>query len=95
MGSEMCIRDSSGAVVIPVLARDSVVTYTPQNVKSFFCEFGSGNANKYTADIEVNREKYAEVTSVTDFTFSGELGKKFIECNGLVEILLNSYSKEI
>ena len=72
----------SGAVVIPVLARDSVVTYTPQNVKSFFCEFGSGNANKYTADIEVNREKYAEVTSVTDFTFSGELGKKFIECNG-------------
>ena len=72
----------SGAVVIPVLARDSVATYTPQNVKSFFCEFGSGNANKYTADIEVNREKYAEVKSVTDFTFSGELGKKFIECNG-------------
>ena len=72
----------SGAVVTPVLARDSVVTYNPQNVKSFFCEFGSGNANTYTADIEVNREKYAEVKSVTDFTFSGELGKKYIECNG-------------
>ena len=72
----------TGAVITPVLARDSVVTYTPQNVKSFFCEFGSGNVNKYTADIEINREKYAEVKSVTDFTFSGELGKKFIECNG-------------
>ena len=35
----------TGAVVTPVLVRDSVVTYTPQNVKSFFCEFGSGNAN--------------------------------------------------
>ena len=72
----------SGAVVTPVLVRDSVVTYNPQNVKSFFCEFGSGNANTYTADIEVNREKYAEVKAVTDFTFSGEKGKKYIECNG-------------
>ena len=73
---------TDGAVVTPVLVRDSVVTYTPQNVKSFFCEFGSGNANKYTADIEVNREKYAEVKAVTDFTFSGTVGRKFIECNG-------------
>jgi len=72
----------TGAVVTPVLVRDSVVTYTPQNVKSFFCEFGSGNANTYTSDIEVNREKYTEVKAVTDFTFSGEKGKKFIECNG-------------
>ena len=73
---------SDGAVVTPVLVRDSVSTYNPQNVKSFFCEFGSGNANKYTADIEVNREKYAEVKAVTDFTFSGTVGRKFIECNG-------------
>ena len=73
---------TDGAVVTPVLVRDSVLTYTPQNVKSFFCEFGSGNANKYTADIEVNREKYAEVKAVTDFTFSGTIGRKFIECNG-------------
>ena len=73
---------TNGAVITPVLVRDSVVTYTPQNVKSFFCEFGSGNSNKYTSDVEVNREKYAEVKSVTDFTFSGSLGKKYIECNG-------------
>ena len=73
---------SDGAVVTPVLVRDSVSTYNPQNVKSFFCEFGSGNVNKYTADIEVNREKYSETKSVTDFTFSGTIGRKFIECNG-------------
>jgi len=73
---------TNGAVITPVLVRNSVTTYTPQNVKSFFCEYGSGNSNKYTADIEVNREKYAEVKSVTDFTFSGSEGKKFIECNG-------------
>ena len=73
---------SDGAVITPILVRDSIVTYTPQNVKSFFCEFGSGNANKYTADIEVNREKYSETKSVTDFTFSGTIGRKFIECNG-------------
>ena len=73
---------TDGAVVTPVLVRDSVSTYTPQNVKSFFSEFGSGNINKYTADIEVNREKYSESKSVTGFTFSGTLGKKFIECNG-------------
>ena len=73
---------TDGATVTPVLVRDSVVTYTPQNVKSFFCEFGSGNANKYTSDIEVNKEKYTEVKAVTDFTFSGTVGRKFIECNG-------------
>ena len=73
---------TNGAVITPVLVRNAVTTFNPQNVKSFFCEFGSGNSNKYTADIEVNREKYAEVKSVTDFTFSGLEGKKYIECNG-------------
>lgn len=72
----------SGAVIIPVLVRNAVTTYTPQNVKSFFCQYGSGNANTFTSDIEVNKEKFAEVTSVTDFTFSGERGRKYIECNG-------------
>ncbi|MEK9699557.1 MAG: hypothetical protein VW270_27515, partial [Candidatus Poseidoniales archaeon] len=72
----------TGAVIIPVLVRNAVTTYTPQNVKSFFCQYGSGNANTFTSDIEVNKEKYAEVVSVTDFTFSGERGRKYIECNG-------------
>ena len=42
------IQGSGGAaitnpsIITPVLVTNSVVTYTPQNVKSFFCEFGSG-----------------------------------------------------
>ena len=72
----------TAAVITPVLVRNSVVTYTPQNVKSFFCEYGSGNANTFTSDIEVNKEKFAEVVSITDFTFSGDQGRKYIECNG-------------
>ena len=72
----------NAAVITPVLVRNSVTTYTPQNAKSFFCRYGSGNSNVFTSDIEVNKERFAEVVPVTDFTFSGEQGRKFIECNG-------------
>ena len=50
----------TSAVITPVLVRNSVTTYTPQNVKSFFCEYGSGNANVFTSDVEVNKERFAE-----------------------------------
>ena len=73
---------TSQAVVTPVLVRNAVTTYTPQNVKSFYSQFGSGNSNTFTADIEINKEKYSEVVSVTDFTFSGNKGRKYIECTG-------------
>jgi len=72
----------TAAVITPVLVRNAVTTFTPQNVKSFFCEYGSGGENTFTSDIEINKEKFAEVTSVTEFTFSGERGRKYIECNG-------------
>ena len=39
-----------GAVVTPVLYRNTVLTFTAQNVKSLFSEFGS--SSKFTADIE-------------------------------------------
>ena len=81
------VQGSSGgtptaAVITPVLVRNAVTTYTPQNVKSFHALYGSGGSNIFTSDIEVTKEKYTEVTSVTDFTFSGEQGRKYIECNG-------------
>jgi hypothetical protein len=73
----------SGAVIFPVLYKNSVVTYTPQNVKSLFAEFGSAQ-NKYvfTADVESFDPEYTESKSLTDFTFSGAAGFKYIECNG-------------
>ena len=70
------------ARVTPVLVRNAVTTYTPQNVKSFYSEFGSGTSSVFTSDIEINNEKYSEVIPVTNFTFSGIKGNKFIECNG-------------
>ena len=73
---------STVAVITPVLVRNAVTTYTPQNAKSFFCDYGSGNANTFTSDIEVNKDTYTEVKAVTQFTFSGSEGRKYIECNG-------------
>lgn len=72
----------SNCVVEPILFRNSVYTYTPQNVKSFFAEYGSAKSNKFTADIEVNKTKYTDTTPVTNFSFSGVAGNKYIECNG-------------
>ena len=73
---------SKVAKITPVLVRNAVTTYTPQNVKSFYSEFGSGTSSVFTSDIEINNEKYSEVIPVTNFTFSGVKGNKFIDCNG-------------
>ena len=72
----------TAALITPVLVRNAVTTYTPQNVKSFYSKFGSGSVNTFTSDVELNKETYSEVVPVTEFTFSGELGRKYIECNG-------------
>jgi hypothetical protein len=72
----------SSCVIEPVLYRNTVYTYSPQNVKSFFAEYGSAKNNKFTADIEVNKTVYTETTPVTDFSFTGFGGDKYIECNG-------------
>ena len=70
---------NSGASIVPVLFRDTVVTYTPQNVKSIGCKYGSGNANTFSADVLVDNKGLSEIKSVTDFTFFGSQGFDFIE----------------
>ena len=70
---------SIGAVILPILVRNSVTTYTPQNVKSIASEYGSGGVNKFSADVVVDDAAYAEIKSVTDFTFFGTKGYNFIE----------------
>jgi len=67
------------AAVVPVLHKNTVITYTPQNVKSLGCSYGSGNANKFTSDIVIDDRSFAEITPVTDFTFFGSKGSKFLE----------------
>jgi hypothetical protein len=70
---------TSGAAIIPVLTRNAVTTYTTQNVKSVASEYGSGNANIFTADVVVDDQRLAEIKAVTDFTFFGSQGYDFIE----------------
>ena len=67
------------AAVVPVLHKNTVITYTPQNVKSLGSAYGSGNENKFTSDIVVDDRSFAEITPVTDFTFFGSKGSKFLE----------------
>ena len=67
------------AVVTPVLFRNTVLTYNPQNVKSFTSTF---NNYKFTADVDLSSTSYGTYTQVSDFTFFGGKGRKYLECNG-------------
>lgn len=71
----------SGATIIPVLFRNTVTTYTPKNVKSIHSKFGANNRYIFTADVESFNSGYFENKKITDSTFSGTKGYKFIECN--------------
>ena len=73
---------SDAAKITPVLFRDTVYTFDPSNVKSVNTTFGSGNKNSFTCDIELEKTGYVYTNSVTNFTFTGFAGYKFIECNG-------------
>jgi len=70
---------SNYAVIVPVLFKNSVLTYTPQNVKSLHSNY---NNYKFTADIDFNKAEYSAYKQITNFTFSGKQGDRFIECNG-------------
>jgi hypothetical protein len=70
---------TDAASVVAVLNRNTVTTYTPQNVKSLGCSYGSGNINTFTADVLVDNRNFADLYDVTNFTFFGRKGTKFLE----------------
>jgi len=70
---------NAAASIVPVLYRDTVTTYTPQNVKSLGSSYGSGNANSFSADVVVDSQQYSEIKTVTDYTFFGTQGSSFVE----------------
>nr|BAR29100.1 strucutural protein [uncultured Mediterranean phage uvMED] len=70
---------NAAAAIVPVLYRDTVTTYTPQNVKSLGCSYGSGNANSFSADVVIDSQKYSEIKTVTNYTFFGNQGSTFVE----------------
>ena len=61
------------------MVRDAVTTYRPQNVKSIGSSYGSGGANKFSADVVVDNQTYADLADVTSFTFFGKKGTTFVE----------------
>ena len=67
--------------IIPVLNKNVVLTFTTENVKSFYSEYGSGNVNKFSADIESQKNNYIDFYQITNSTFSGDLGSKYLECD--------------
>ena len=67
------------AEVQAVLFRNTVTTYTPQNVKSIASSYGSGNSNVFTADLVVDNQSYSDIKPVTDYTFFGTKGTMFVE----------------
>lgn len=72
--------DSAGAAEVrAVLVRNAVTTFTPQNVKSIGTSYGSGGGNKFTADLVVDDQNFANITAVTDYTFLGKKGTVFVE----------------
>jgi len=68
------------SVVKAVLFKNTITTYTNENIKSFYSEFGSNGANKFTADVEVFSNDYSTSKNVTDVTFSGVAGQKYLTC---------------
>lgn len=70
------------AVVKPILFRNTVYTYNPENVKSLHSLFGAGNAYKFTADTNTVDADYINTKTITDFTFTGLKGQKYLTCNG-------------
>ena len=68
------------AVVRAVLFKNTVYTYTNESVKSLFSEFGDGEVNKFTADVETFDTTYSTSKDVTSSTFEGTAGKKILTC---------------
>lgn len=67
------------ASITPVLFKNSVITYNPQYIKSFASEY---NGYNYTADVDLTNTSYSSYYQITNFTFSGTRGKKYLECSG-------------
>ncbi len=74
------VSGGTGAKITPVLFRDTVVTYGSQSVKSLYSTFGTGS--KFSADVETIDSNYSETKAVTEYTFSGTKGYRYLECNG-------------
>lgn len=67
------------ARITAVLNKNTVQTYTNQDVKSFSSQYDN---YIFTADIDTSSAATSNLIQVTQFTFSGSKGRKFLTSNG-------------
>ena len=72
-------NEANSPTIIPVLFKNTVLTYTPQNIKSLQSSY---NNYKFTADVDFSKTNYSEYKPITNFSFSGKQGSNFLECSG-------------
>jgi len=70
------------AKLTPVLYKNTVVNYSPENVKSIHSIFGVGGKNIFTCDVVNQDSSYFTAKTLTDFTFFGSIGSQYLECSG-------------
>lgn len=80
---------ASRARITAVLNKDTVLTYNQQSVKSLYSKY---NNYTFTADIDTSSSEYSTSKQVSSFTFSGEIGTKYIICNGFATDLKKDLS---
>jgi hypothetical protein len=69
----------SGAIIFPVLFRNTVLTYTNQDVKSVYSSY---NGNNFTADVDYSTNSFYSSKIITNnYSFIGTSGQKYLECS--------------
>lgn len=71
---------TNSAVVKAILFKDAIVNYSNENVKSIYCEFGEGGSNSFSCDVDTFNDEFTLSKNVTNFTFSGVKGRKYLTC---------------
>lgn len=89
------VTNGQNGIITAVLFKDTVHTYTPAEVKSFYSKYGSGSqgANIFTADTVSDIAAYSVYTKISDSTFTGEKGLNYLSVNALA-VDLGKFLKE-
>lgn len=89
------LTNGQQAKVSAVLFKDTVHTYSPIEVKSFYSKYGSGSQgeNIFTADTVSDVASYANYVKISDSTFTGAKGFNYLSVNSLA-VDLSKFLKE-
>jgi len=79
------VTNGLSSVITAVLYQETVKTYTPVDVKSFYSKYGLGSQgeNIFTADVVSDVAEYSNFIKISDSTFSGLQGLNYLSVNTL------------